>query len=77
MTSKYWDLRSGRLIDSIKSSDMATSSIKSPCGNYELLGMEDSTTIFKDYSKNISFKFIMKDDLSKSLSATRISRDGQ
>jgi len=77
MTTKNWDLGSGKLLNTIKSSGIATSSIRSPCGNFELLGMEDSTTIFKDLREDLTFKFIMKDKESKSLNAISISQNGK
>lgn len=39
--------------------------------------MEDSTTIFKDFKRNVTLKFIMQDRASKSLNSVVISRDGK
>lgn len=46
-TIKHWDIMSGKLINSLQSSDVSSVAM-SPCGTYEVVGYQDSSCVIKD-----------------------------
>lgn len=51
-TTRLWNIESGKLISINSSPSLPTSSALSPCGNLEVLGLKDSSVVFKEFNRN-------------------------